>query len=83
MTIRAAQKARVPVSMCGEMAGDVRCTRLLLGLGLESFSVHPSVLLEIKGRIAETDAGAVRQLADRLLKTSDPARIRRLLEEIG
>ncbi|MGE0334234.1 MAG: phosphoenolpyruvate--protein phosphotransferase [Gammaproteobacteria bacterium] len=83
MTIRAAQKARVPVSMCGEMAGDVRCTSLLLGLGLESFSVHPSVLLEIKGRIAETDAGNVRQLTERLLKTTDPERIRRLLEEIG
>lgn len=83
MTIKAAQKAHVPVSMCGEMAGDVRCTRLLIGLGLESFSVHPSVLLEIKGLIADTDAAAVRQLSERALKTSDATKLRRYLEEIG
>ncbi|MGH8598163.1 MAG: phosphoenolpyruvate--protein phosphotransferase, partial [Gammaproteobacteria bacterium] len=39
MTIKAGQKARVPVAMCGEMAGDARCTRLLLGMGLEVFSM--------------------------------------------
>ncbi len=83
MTLKAGQKARVPVSMCGEMAGDVRCTRLLLGLGLDCFSVHPSVLLEIKRVIADTDAGVVRQLAERAIKTSDPVKLRRLLEEIG
>lgn len=82
MTIRAAQKARVPVAMCGEMAGDVRCTRLLLGLGLETFSVHPSVLLEVKGLINDTDAAHVRQVVERALRSSDQAKFRRLLEEL-
>ncbi len=83
MTIRAGQRARVPVSMCGEMAGDVRYTRLLLGLGLESFSVNPAVLLEVKGLIAGTDASAMRVLADKALKTADPGKLRRYLEEMG
>ncbi len=83
MTIRAAQKAKVPVAMCGEMAGDIRCTRMLVGLGLESFSVHPSVLLEIKGALSGTDANAAKQTAERVLKTSDVAKIRRYIEELG
>ena len=80
MTIKAAQKAKVPVAMCGEMAGDIRCTRLLLGLGLESFSVHPSVLLEVKGAINGTDANLAKQIAERALKTSDTAKLRRYIE---
>lgn len=83
MTIKAAQKAKVPVAMCGEMAGDIRCTRLLLGLGLESFSVHPSVLLEVKGAINGTDANLAKQIAERALKTSDTAKLRRYIEELG
>ena len=83
MTIKAAQKAKVPVAMCGEMAGDIRCTRLLLGLGLESFSVHPSVLLEVKGAINGTDANLAKQIAERALKTSDTTKLRRYIEELG
>lgn len=83
MTLRAGHKAKVPVAMCGEMAGDVRYTRLLLALGLESFSVHPSVLLEVKGLINETDLGSLRVIADKLLKTPDPARFQRYLDELN
>lgn len=82
MTLRAGHKARVPVSMCGEMAGDVRYTRLLLALGLESFSVHPSVLLEVKGLINETTVEPLRVQADKLLRTADPLRFQRALEEL-
>ncbi len=83
MTIKAARVAGVPVAMCGEMAGDGRYTRLLLGMGLRVFSVHPSVLLEIKGRINQTDAATVTRFAQRLLRTADPDRIRELLAQIG
>ena len=44
--------------MCGEMAGDGRYTRLLLGMGLREFSVHPNALLEVKQIIGETRIGS-------------------------
>jgi phosphotransferase system enzyme I (PtsI) len=49
-------EAGLPVTVCGEMAGDRRYTRLLLALGLRSFSMHPGRLLEVKQAIIETDA---------------------------
>ena len=55
-SIRAGQRAGIPVAMCGEMAGDSRFTRLLLGLGLKEFSVHPSSLLEVKQVLIGSDA---------------------------
>jgi phosphotransferase system enzyme I (PtsI) len=48
LTINAGKKARIPVAMCGEMAGDPRYTKLLLGMGLDEFSMHPATLLKIK-----------------------------------
>ena len=55
MTIEAGAAAGIPVAMCGEMAGEPRYTRLLLGLGLRSFSMHPATLLEVKRNIIEAD----------------------------
>jgi phosphotransferase system enzyme I (PtsI) len=55
MTLSAGKKFNVPVSMCGEMAGVPRYTRLLLAMGLEHFSMHPNAILEIKRVINETD----------------------------
>ncbi|MCH7507048.1 MAG: phosphoenolpyruvate--protein phosphotransferase [Proteobacteria bacterium] len=51
---RTAEASRIPVSLCGEVAGDRRYTRLLLALGLREFSMHPSRLLEVKQVITET-----------------------------
>jgi len=48
--------ANIPVTVCGELAGDRRYTRLLLALGLRSFSMHPARLLEVKQVIIETNA---------------------------
>ncbi len=83
MTIKAGQRAKVPVAMCGEMAGDVRCTRVLLGMGLETFSVHPSILLEVKRVINETDLNEAKIIADKALKTTDLERFKKLLQQIG
>jgi phosphotransferase system enzyme I (PtsI) len=47
----------IPVTVCGEMAGDRRCTRLLLALGLRSFSMHPGRILEVKQVITDTHIG--------------------------
>jgi len=79
MAIRAADAAERPIAMCGEMAGDVRYTRLLLGLGLRVFSVHPSVLLEVKQAIAGTRLDDARAVVARALRTADPQRCASLL----
>jgi phosphotransferase system enzyme I (PtsI) len=55
MTIRAGEKAGIPVTMCGEMAGDPDSLATLLGLGLRSFSMDPVNMLEIKDLIRQTD----------------------------
>jgi phosphotransferase system enzyme I (PtsI) len=52
---RSAEASRIPVTVCGEVAGDRRYTRLLLALGLREFSMHPSRLLEVKRVITKTD----------------------------
>ena len=50
-TINAGERAGKPVAVCGEMAGDSRMTRLLLGLGLTEFSMHPQQLLDVKREV--------------------------------
>src|SRR3546814_15881882 len=56
-TINAGIGAHIPVTKCGEMTGDPRYTRLLLGLGLTEFSIPPSSVLEIKRIIMDSDVG--------------------------
>jgi phosphotransferase system enzyme I (PtsI) len=67
MTVRAGDKAGIPVTMCGEMAGDVESLETLLGLGLRSLSMDPANMLEIKNLIRRTDIGATRERTHRLL----------------
>ena len=76
MTIDAGAQGGVPVAMCGEMAGDPRYTRLLLGLGLTDFSMHPTNVLEIKRLIIDSDIGELRQRVRQLMTASDPAEMR-------
>lgn len=75
-TIDSGRKAGIPVAMCGEMAGDPRYTRLLLGLGLSDFSMHPASVLEIKRIIMESDVGALRKAAATLPEVTDPQELR-------
>jgi phosphotransferase system enzyme I (PtsI) len=81
-TIDAGRAARIPVAMCGEMAGDTRYTRLLLGLGLTEFSVHPAALLEIKHIIRDTSVAEATALAREFLAGADGERRRGLLERL-
>jgi len=67
MTIEAGERAGVPVAMCGEMAGDPRYTRLLLGLGLREFSMHPASVLEVKRIIIDSNVAELRRQAQRAL----------------
>src|SRR3989338_7374194 len=82
-TIQTATRGGVPVAVCGEMAGDLRLTRLLLGLGLRNFSMHPSQLLPTKERILQTDLSKVQALAQRVLRAADPVKTRDLLAKLN
>ncbi len=81
MTIEAGDRGRIPVAMCGEMAGDPRYTRLLLGLGLTEFSMHPASVLEVKRIIIESDIHALRAHAMNLLETGDSQALEALMSD--
>ena len=61
------------VSVCGEMAGDVSMTRLLLGMGLKSFSMHPSQVLQVKQQILRSDTEKLKAFAQQVLESDDPS----------
>ncbi len=81
--IKAGREAGIPVSMCGEMAGEARYTRLLLGLGLRSFSMDPTVLLEVKNTIRHSHLGELEEQTREILTRSDSGRIRELLDRLN
>ncbi|MBI5920536.1 MAG: phosphoenolpyruvate--protein phosphotransferase [Betaproteobacteria bacterium] len=78
-TIERGARAGVPVTVCGEMAGDADMTRLLLGMGLQQFSMHPAQLLEVKQQIMRCDISRLQPKVARLLKHDDAARVREQL----
>lgn len=81
--IKTANKVGVPVAVCGEMAGEVDLTRLLLGLGLREFSMHPANMLAVKQRILKTSLSDLGALAQRIVNTDDPDKQRSLLEKLN
>jgi phosphotransferase system enzyme I (PtsI) len=83
MTIRAGKNAGIPVAMCGEMAGDTRYTRLLLGLGLTEFSMHPAGLLQIKKIVLESELGELEKRADEVLAARDLRALHNLVERLN
>ncbi|MFL6654919.1 MAG: phosphoenolpyruvate--protein phosphotransferase, partial [Sulfurifustis sp.] len=80
MTIEAGRRARIPVAMCGEMAGDPRYTRLLLGLGLREFSMHPATLLMVKRNVRNSHAGKLAKMATRALASRDTEAVHELVD---
>lgn len=81
-TIQAGSKAGLPVSVCGEMAGDPSYSRLLLGMGLRNFSMHPSKILEVKQEILRSDTEVLAAKVQKLLKLDEPDKIREALEKL-
>jgi phosphotransferase system enzyme I (PtsI) len=77
--IRTANRAAKPIAVCGEMAGDPRLTRLLLGLGLRQFSMHPAHLLEVKQVVLKSDLQEALVLAQKMLRADEPERLGNLL----
>lgn len=82
MTLEAGRQTGTPVSMCGEMAGDVHMVRLLLGLGLRDFSVNIASLLEVKSIIRQSRVGELEPFAKDLLKCATAGEAATLLERM-
>ena len=78
-TLREAKRAGVPVSVCGEMAGDPQLTRLLLGMGLTEFSMHPSQLLVVKQEILRANVAALEKPAAEVLAAFEPEEVQSAL----
>ena len=63
-----------PVSVCGEMAGDVSLTKLLLGMGLRSFSMHPAQILAVKQEVLRADTNKLTPWAESGMAEDEPGR---------
>src|SRR3569833_1211761 len=82
-TLRAGAQTGVPVAMCGEMAGDSRYTRLLLGLGLRDFSMQPGMVLEIKRTVHHSEIATASRYARAALHASDAVAVNELVDELN
>jgi len=83
MTIDAGKKNNISVALCGEMAGDINCTKLLLGMGLRSFSMHPSALPEIKDIILNTDTSNLEKITNKIINCDDLEQKNKLLNYLN
>ncbi|MEO8507300.1 MAG: phosphoenolpyruvate--protein phosphotransferase [Betaproteobacteria bacterium] len=83
LAIGLANKAGKPIAVCGEMAGEVALTRLLLGLGLRNFSMHPAHLLSVKQRVLTTEVAASKSLIDRIRRADSPSKIAALVDKLN
>jgi phosphoenolpyruvate-protein phosphotransferase (PTS system enzyme I) len=81
--IRTAAQHEKPVAVCGEMAGDVELTRMLLGFGLRNFSMHPAHLLSVKQRVLTTSIPDIAPIVARILRTDEPEKMQALIEKLN
>ena len=81
--VEAAARRRIPISMCGEMAGDPRYSALLLGLGMRELSMSPRNIPRVKQRIRSLDMVAATRRARAIMDQRDPGRIAALLDDFN
>ena len=81
--IQAALRARIPVSVCGEIAGDPKFTALLIGLGVRDLSMATTSLLQVKNRVRQIEFTAAAARARMIMESHDSGRIRMLLEDLN
>lgn len=81
--ISSAEKANIPVSMCGEVAGDPRLTRLLLGMGLRQFSMHPAQIPEVKQKIKQSDISELAPIVRRIMRIEESAKIQEQIDRLN
>ncbi len=82
-SVEAALRARIPVSVCGEMAGDPRYTALFLGLGVRELSMTANALPRVKSRILNLDLQAAVRRASVIMDQFDSGRIAALLDDFN
>ncbi len=82
LTISSGAKAGIPVAVCGEIAGDPKLTRLLLGMGLREFSMHPAQLLAVKQEILNADIDVIEPAVKRILKAYEASAITDAVERL-
>ena len=83
LAVEAATRRRIPVGICGEMAGEPRYAALLLGLGLRELSMSPGNLPRLKQRIRNLDMVAATRRAEAIMDQSDSGRIAALLDDFN
>ena len=83
LTIQAAEKYQKPVSVCGEMAGDIKLTRLLVGMGMRQLSMHPSHILSVKSQILQSEESVLAKQAKKILSFSDLEKIEPLIKKFN
>ena len=81
--IGSSERAGVPVSMCGELAGDPHMTRLLLGMGLRQFSMFPAQIPEVKQKIKQSDISELTPVVRRILKLEESSKIQEQIERLN
>ncbi|PQV45842.1 phosphoenolpyruvate--protein phosphotransferase [Paraburkholderia sp. BL21I4N1] len=81
-TLREAKRAGVPVSVCGEMAGDPALTRLLLGMGLTEFSMHPSQILVVKQEVLRSHLKTLEKPVADVLASFEPEEVQAALKRV-
>jgi len=80
--IRSANRTGIPVAVCGEIAGDIVFTRLLLGFGLRLFSMHPVQLLTVKREVLRSSLPDIMPLTRKIIKANNPDKIHASLPKL-
>jgi phosphotransferase system enzyme I (PtsI) len=81
-TAEAASAARIPVSVCGEMAGDERMTPILLGFGITELSMNPAGLPRVKKRILDLNLASISGRVRKMTAESDPERLKAFVDTL-
>ena len=83
LTIKSAHKYKKSIAVCGEMAGEPKLTKLLIGMGVEQLSMHPSHILSVKEQVLNSSIKNIKSSVLRLLNLNEVDKIETLLKKIN
>jgi phosphoenolpyruvate-protein phosphotransferase (PTS system enzyme I) len=83
LTIKSAHKHKKSIAVCGEMAGEPKLTKLLIGMGVEQLSMHPSHILSVKEQVLNSSIKNIKTSVLRLLNLNEVDKIETLLKKIN